>query len=929
MKVKCSTDLRINRESNKESSKTISLAKLLSLIFLACTATGLFTYLAAVDQPRPERWQPYSSQLASWAHRKGYWSTITSSGLVKALLLAPGKALFSGNHETIPAIAIDIKFKHLIKIRAKRSEALKKGLLIQGENDYVPASIRYGNRTVKVKMRLKGDALDHLQEDKWSFRIHTKGNDQLFGLRRFSIQAPWVRAFHGEILFGETLRHVGVLAPRYFLVNVTINGDDIGVMAVEEHFSKELLEINKRREGVIVKFNDDLNWTKQLLIEKGAGLAGWSDYDYRIAPIKAFRSSHIAKSRKLTKDLASAIGLLRAFQKGDKSPSEVFDIESMGRFLAVAELWGALHTTAWANLVLYLNPITMKFEPIGYDASIALVVTSEDGRRGRQSAGEILIGYNDFNLVILSSPEILDVYIKTLRGLAKDILEGDLLKKLKNIEQETLPFLRKEAFLLSEFPWDSMIERSVNLLKVTESKERVQESIFSFKDNSKVFPALLQTYIVQNKEGGFLEFENLTGYEVEVKSIQWIPKNNGPGVPFEPVSKVAFPIRLSPSLFRGSPETLKLYYQPPNDQESYSLQILSRIRGEKRLYENRAQRYFSPLREKPIPVSSTEEQLARHPFLTFSREEHTLHIKPGRWPVKGSLVLPVGISLSVPAGTTLQFEPDGVLIAHGSLRFQGTKQAPIILEGRAGKDGPAGWQGVVVMEADKPSEWSHVTVLNTTGINHAGWELTGGVNFYRSDVHMNYCVFRGNRGEDALNIINSKFKLENVEIIDTVSDGFDADYTEGTIVNSLFQNIGSAGGGDGVDISFSRITVDNIRFHNILDKALSVGEQSRMIATNIAIEHAGTGAASKDGSLLEISNSTINQAQVAGLLAYIKKPELGSASIKAKNITFAGSAPNARAQIGNQITIDGELIAEEVIDVENLYNTVMKAGLAR
>ena len=108
-------------------------------------------------------------------------------------------------------------------------------------------SIRYNNRSIKVKLRLKGDWTDHLEGKKWSFRIHVKGKDQLFGMRRFSIQHPKVRGYYSEPLFMETLRHVGVLAPRYFFINVVINGDDLGIMALEEHFSKELLEFNEQK----------------------------------------------------------------------------------------------------------------------------------------------------------------------------------------------------------------------------------------------------------------------------------------------------------------------------------------------------------------------------------------------------------------------------------------------------------------------------------------------------------------------------------------------------------------------------------------------------------------------------------------------------------------------------------------------------------
>ena len=58
--------------------------------------------------------------------------------------------------------------------------------------------------------------------------------------------------------FFEALKREGILVPRYFFVDLTVNGSYIGIMAFEEHFSKELLESQGRKESVILKFDDSL-----------------------------------------------------------------------------------------------------------------------------------------------------------------------------------------------------------------------------------------------------------------------------------------------------------------------------------------------------------------------------------------------------------------------------------------------------------------------------------------------------------------------------------------------------------------------------------------------------------------------------------------------------------------------------------------------
>ena len=102
-----------------------------------------------------------------------------------------------------------------------------------------------------------------------------------------------------------------------------------------------------------------------------------------------------------------------------------------------------------------------------------------------------------------------------------------------------------------------------------------------------------------------------------------------------------------------------------------------------------------------------------------------------------------------------------------------------------------------------------------------------------------------------------------------------------------------------------------------------------MWAEDVVITGAGTGAASKDNSQLEIRNSRIEGIKTTALMAYIKKPEYGGGSILAENLTIIPPAAAARVQNGNSITIDDEWVKSENLDVKEMYNTIMKPGMRR
>ena len=164
---------------------------------------------------------------------------------------------------SLPTVFVDMKFKHVRKIEEKRAEALENGILISSDTDYVPATLGLGDKVVPVKMRLKGDRLDHVQLDRWSFRVKVRGDESFFGMRVFSLQHPRTRNWDQEWLFHQHLKREDVLAVRYFFVRVVFNGEDKGIYAVEEHFSKELLESQGRRESVVVRLDETYFWAAQ------------------------------------------------------------------------------------------------------------------------------------------------------------------------------------------------------------------------------------------------------------------------------------------------------------------------------------------------------------------------------------------------------------------------------------------------------------------------------------------------------------------------------------------------------------------------------------------------------------------------------------------------------------------------------------------
>jgi hypothetical protein len=719
-------------------------------------------------------------------------------------------------------------------------------------------------------------------------------------MRRFSLQHPKVRRFHGQLIFSHLTKKYGILTPRFFFVKVIFNGDAKGIMALEEHFSKELLESQSRRESVIIKFDESPLW-------KDKAGARSLFYTFKNAVVDTYGSKKLSKNEKLKSDFQIASGLMRGFVEGTLQASQVFDARLIGRFLAITDMWGTDHGVSWNNMRFYYNPITAHLEPITFDSNPGLV------KKNMEQWSLI----KEFPARMMADPAIAREYYDLLKDIVQQFREGGLLKEIQDLESRHLNILGQEYFFLERLQVDGLVWRAECLLGVNEC---------SAADR---YPVLVNAHTIQGSKGLNLEVSSITPYDVDLVAIEWANKSTGIAAPFKAVEGVNFPVMVPGAPFNTLPERIVLPIVNDPRKKGYQLKLTAEIRGSGSQRSIYAEEYHPVLHHNPIPVSTLEEQLAQHPFLVQDEQKFQLRIRPGVWDVEGSMILPRGWSLKISAGTTLRFQKDAGILGLGPLIFEGTAKAPVILSGTSGKNGPGTWKGLLLMESKAASHWSHVIVKNTTGMKFGEWLLTGGITFYKSTIRLEHCAFEDNQTEDALNIVQSKFHLKEIRITGTLSDGFDADFSDGVVDGGVFEDIGKMGGGDAIDISGSVVEVRNARFRNISDKALSVGEKSVMTASGIHADHVGTGAVSKDGSQLNISDSTMTGITNAGLMAYIKKPEFGPAKIEAKGIQFAEATIPARAQKGSAIFLDGREIETEDVDVNSMYKTIMKPGLRK
>jgi len=866
--------------------------------------------------------------------RSGLRATIEPERIRDRTFEPPGRKEMLRNWLTaswneVPRIFIDIGFEDHETLRRKRREALEAGFLFRSEDDQVPATIRHEGRQVKVRVRLKGDFLDHLTTEKWSLRVETRRGEELFGLRRFSLQAPHTRFYQLEPLFLDHARREGLLAVRSFFVDVTLNGDRMGLMNVEEHFSKELLESQGKPEGVIVGYDETDFWhsyrrsrvVEQTMEEQGQERELAKTFDnWKVGRVEPFRRKKVAQSPLLSGHADLAVGMLRGMAQGTLRPSEIFDADLLGRYVAICDMWGLWHPLRFHNLRFYLNPVTLKLEPVAFDGAVG-----KNWRRGLFS-----FRLSHFFSFVIADPEVTEAYRKHMRRLFTREYRDDLEAFLAERESVYLGVLHREFPDIGRFDFDT-IGRKYTLMERLDSPSpftlRPYEQRRIFDVEYPPHSAAVYAYVVERAPGSgpVVELINPLGSPVIVDELML---ESGEGsVPLADLAEVRLPLTLQPSFhdpwpWQTTPPPESVYLRLPDDLDPQSTRVTgtAHVEGRQHRYVFDSMRYVAPLETSPFSEQADlADVLAAHPSLEWT--DGIFSTRPGRWQVAGSMRIPRLLvvegdsirnsGLTVTAGTTLEFEEEAYLRLFGPLHMEGRPDAPAALRGREGRS----WRGLLVSGSPERSVWSNATVADTDFTEDGPWRLTGGVTFYESDVTMTDCRFERTTAEDALNIIRSEFELNGVSIENTASDALDSDFSEGTVLAGRFESIG----GDGIDLSGSEVRIRDTRFIGVRDKALSVGEASRLHASAVEIRGAGAALASKDGSSAILEEAILRDIGHFALMAYNKKPEYGPASLSAISLDYDGSGELQACQRRQMLTIDGKRMHTQRIDVEALY----------
>lgn len=536
---------------------------------------------------------------------------------------------------TTETIKIDLQETDYQFLEEKRQTALDRGIQINEGDSYVPCELEYQDQKIRGELRLKGHMTDHLEGNKWSFRVKT--DKEVMGMYRFSLQNPATRNYAYEWIYHQLLAYEGIIHLKYDFIRLELNEEDLGIYAIEEHFGQHILRDNNRPKGAILRWNPELYWEQR--IDELNGVYVDNGYaDYSTSYPEAYDKGVIKKDPELVATYQKGAALLESFRRGEKPTSEVFDLEKMARFHAIVDLVGGYHSLDWSDLKFYYNAQTERIEPVGYESFSVRETVKIAGQRTHDDYA--LVGFN-YHDRLFADPLFFKQYIQELERISD---EAYFKSFTESIEKE---LNLKRGILAQEFAYIKF-----SFLPYYDNIERIRHNL----DLPKACHAFLEHKTDSTVE---ISLSPVSDYPIEILALIVDDKEH-------------FLINTDFILPAKARDTYAHYFSILFNHDAKklkNLKIQARIPGSKTIFE-------VDVSDLPAYQGSVEWESNALNDSTFNEQLVWLNdsvalLKGGKVEITSPVYIAKNKCLRVLNNQSLRFSGEGQLIVEGQVQFLG------------------------------------------------------------------------------------------------------------------------------------------------------------------------------------------------------------------------------------------------------------------
>ena len=761
----------------------------------------------------------------------------------------------SGLFAKYDKIYLDIKFEDIQLLNFARDRALSKGVITEEEQKIsIRANLNLNNQKYEVKLSPTGLNLDMIgDKDKRAYKAKVLNGKKIFGMSEFKLLPPSSRHHMVEWIGHAIENKEGLISLRYFFVEVILNGDSKGIFAIEEHLNKELLENRGAREGII--------------------------FNIKNSKVKIFNENRIKKNKDNNNQIRFLKTILQTLKNDEMDVSRIFDLEKFSTQFAIIDLMNGYHAIGY-NSIYYLNPITNLIEPITREYNS---LRYSEGKPMENLMIE-LYGNGDgegFNFIkkLFNNEKFVKLYIAKLEKFSKKNYLDKFFYEINDDMNSQLKILYRD-YPFYKFPKEYMYLRQQQIKKKLTQDLKIIANVNSdfnnflnvkFKNNS-VFPIKITQISSLEKIVKNLDQIVYAGKEIDILI------NNEEKIEINDLD-FSYKIENSNNSVRKSIIVPKSYSKDLIIPKLWSSSKISFLEKFKIFVDEKNKKIF--FKENNIIIDEN----------IFIPENFTVYGKSG-------------LKLDLINGSTIY--------SKSPFKFKGNKNKPIEFTSSDLSSG-----GVVILNSKKKNIFENVIFNNLRSPSIKTTGLTASVTIYESETYFNNCLFENNKSEDFLNLIRSKYEINNSIFRSINSDAVDSDFSTGKISNTAFYNVGN----DVIDFSGSTAEISELYIDGAGDKVLSAGEKSMVRGKNINIKNSEIGITSKDFSEVFIEDMKIDKTRLAFAI-FQKKAEYGPAKAVVKNLQILNVEKQYLVENNSSLKLNEQNIVGSISNVsDQLYGS--------
>jgi len=763
----------------------------------------------------------------------------------------------SGLSSSPDRVYIDVNFEGIQLLNYARESAISKGIITAKEQEVsVKAKLSIGAKVYKVKISPTGQNLDMIGSAyKRAYKVKVLEGKKIYGMQEFKLLPP-ISRHHLVEWVGHALENKeGLIALRYFFVETTLNGDDLGVYAIEEHLNKELLENRMAREGIIFSLKSD--------------------------KIKIFNEKKIRKDNNKRNQVRLLKTALQGIRNNEIEIDRAFDLGKFASYYAIIDLMDGYHAIDNYNPIYYLNPVTNLIEPIAREYN------SLRYSEGQPNVNSLMIdfgqgnqdGFDGFSIasVLFKNNEFTSQYLNQLLKISDKKYMDDFFKEVdQDFTAQANIIYRDNPFY--KFPKEYLYERQSQILARLNHDLAVVANVN--EDNSAVYQ---------------IKFKNKSIFPVELIKVT--------------SSNVGYESHLNNVILLPGKEA-SLSFDMDSRVKIYDINFSYKIHGIKNIERESIvvpKSFGTGVSLSRLWNTSSDDSFNENNII-IDRIKNVILFKNNITNIRKDLFIPENYIVKGQPGLVINLLNGASIYSKSAFNFTGSETNPIIITSSDRKGG-----GLVIVSPKKESIFIHTVFEYLSSPNIGSSGLTGSVSVYDSHVSFKKCTFDQNKSEDFLNLIHAKYKISDSYFKSVQSDGLDSDYSSGVITNSTFTDVGN----DAMDFSGSLSELSEISVDGVGDKAISAGEMSKISGNNINIINAEIGITSKDLSDVFLHDVQIKDTRL-GFSVFQKKEEYGAGTATITKLQTNNIDLMHLVSHNSNLSINGKNVINKRSNVENL-----------